>query len=121
MHQCLEIPEIFGLIFELIMNDAPSAKSRRTLLALALTHHGFKAVALDVLWHTQTSLVPLIKCTPDDLWEESPVGFDRDLVSLWFQSVNVGYFNVHLLVFHPPNCRPRLHQVRLLRLSNQAY
>lgn len=81
MHHCLEIPEILDLIFDSVLNDAPSGDSRRTMLAVALTCHGFNGVALNVLWHTQTSLVPLIKCMPDDLWRESPAGFDRDLVS----------------------------------------
>jgi hypothetical protein len=81
MHKCLEIPEISGLIFDSLLNDAPSGESRRTMLALALTCRGFEDIALDVLWHTQTSLVPLIKCTPSDLWRESIDGFNRDLVS----------------------------------------
>ena len=80
-HRCLEIPEILGLIFDSILNDAPSGESRRTVLALALTCHGFKDTALDVLWYTQTSLVPLIKCMPSDLWRESPADFYRDFVS----------------------------------------
>jgi hypothetical protein len=84
MHRCLEIPEILGLIFDSILNDAPSGESRRTVSALAVTCHGFKDIALDALWYTQTSLVPLIKCMPNDLWRECPAGFDRELVSFRF-------------------------------------
>ncbi|KAI9058507.1 hypothetical protein FKP32DRAFT_1582183 [Trametes sanguinea] len=38
-----------------------------TLAVLARTARCFHEVALDRLWHTQTSLVPLVKCFPDTL------------------------------------------------------
>ncbi|KAF7354655.1 hypothetical protein MSAN_01379100 [Mycena sanguinolenta] len=40
-----------------------------TLVRLATTSKIFTEPALDVIWHDQTSLVPLIKCMPETLWE----------------------------------------------------
>ncbi|KAJ7137056.1 hypothetical protein C8R44DRAFT_538657, partial [Mycena epipterygia] len=38
--------------------------SRRNLVSLARTCQTFRDPALDAVWHTQTSLVPLLKCLP---------------------------------------------------------
>ncbi|KAI0335754.1 hypothetical protein GY45DRAFT_1342352 [Cubamyces sp. BRFM 1775] len=46
-----------------------------TLATLARTARCFQEVALDTLWNSQTSLVPLIKCFPSYLWVEKP-GYD---------------------------------------------
>jgi hypothetical protein len=66
MHRCLAIQDILRLICE---SFDPSGRSSSTLFALACTCHTFKEPALDYLWHTQTSLMPLFKCLPQDMWE----------------------------------------------------
>jgi len=81
MHRCLTIQEILHMIFHSIYNP-PSREGNHTLIALAVTCQSFQEVALDIIWHTQVTLVPLIKCMPPDLWQEIPkTGFERTLVS----------------------------------------
>ncbi len=41
-----------------------------TLAALARTARFFQDVALDTLWNIQSSLIPLVKCFPQDVWTE---------------------------------------------------
>ncbi|KAJ7664245.1 hypothetical protein B0H17DRAFT_1336744 [Mycena rosella] len=62
MHRCLEISEVLRAIFDQL--------SRRTLASLARTCQGLRDPALDVLWHSQRSLLPLLKCLPPHIWEE---------------------------------------------------
>lgn len=98
MHECLGISEILRLIFEAAYNDNPHCESRDTLLSLAITCRAFQDVALDIIWHTQDTLVPLIKCMPADLWAETPsTGFDRSLVS----HLLAGLFKRSLLMERP--------------------
>jgi hypothetical protein len=40
----------------------------RTLACLARTTRAFEGPALDALWRTQKSLVPLLKLMPPDMW-----------------------------------------------------
>ncbi|EGN94131.1 hypothetical protein SERLA73DRAFT_188726 [Serpula lacrymans var. lacrymans S7.3] len=65
MHSCLCITEILEEIFE----HAFAAKyGSSTLAVLARTCRVFSEPALDILWRKQTSLIPLLKCLPQDLW-----------------------------------------------------
>ncbi|KAI0770018.1 hypothetical protein C8Q74DRAFT_1317432 [Fomes fomentarius] len=54
------------------------------VVALACTAKCFQGAAIDALWQTQASLVPLVKCFPDDLLKETEedgtrkVAFVRD-------------------------------------------
>jgi hypothetical protein len=68
MHRCLAIQDILRLIFESF--DPHNSDDNYSLVALAFTCHTFEEPALDYLWHTQTSLRPLLKCLPQDMWEE---------------------------------------------------
>lgn len=81
MHPCLNVQEILWIIFDSLLNDAPSRENTSALISLAITCHTFEHMALDILWRTQRNLVPLIKCMPTDLWTEDPTfGFNRTLV-----------------------------------------
>jgi hypothetical protein len=65
MHPCLQIRELVeAIISPWLLNDY------RTLTALAVTCQLFYGLASDVIWADLPSLVPLIKCLPDHLWEE---------------------------------------------------
>jgi len=71
MHACLKIPEILHIIFEWTLDPA-SEHSSATLAKLARTCRSFNDTALDILWHTQTTLWPLIKLFPEEIWVEEP-------------------------------------------------
>lgn len=60
MHPCLLVDEIARKI----LDYAP----KRDQFSLAITCKAFAEPALDTLWHEQRSLVPLIRCMPQDLW-----------------------------------------------------
>ncbi|OSC97192.1 hypothetical protein PYCCODRAFT_1377693 [Trametes coccinea BRFM310] len=61
------MPEIQHIIFDTLYGDS---RGMATLAALARTAHCFQEVALDRLWHTQTSLVPLVRCFPPTVVSE---------------------------------------------------
>ncbi|KAJ7755175.1 hypothetical protein B0H16DRAFT_1830779, partial [Mycena metata] len=48
--------------------------SKTTLLALSRTSKTFSEAALDLLWCEQDSLVPLVKCMPETVWEKRGTG-----------------------------------------------
>src|SRR5436305_860753 len=62
MHNCLDIPELVRIIFEL---TEPS-----DLAALAKTCQAFRDLALQILWADLPSLAPLVRCLPGDVWQE---------------------------------------------------
>ncbi|KAF8173812.1 hypothetical protein K438DRAFT_2023348 [Mycena galopus ATCC 62051] len=66
--RALEIPEIVHMICG--QADVDSWVSQTTLITIARTSKIFTDAALDVVWHNQASLVPLIKCMPETLWEQ---------------------------------------------------
>lgn len=68
MHRCLAVPELLNLIFKEVHT---SAKGGVTVAALARTSKCFQDAALDTLWEKQTSLVPLVKCFPQEIWKET--------------------------------------------------
>ncbi|KII95729.1 hypothetical protein PLICRDRAFT_227127 [Plicaturopsis crispa FD-325 SS-3] len=72
MHPCLNVLDIVLLIFTEIAQGDLSLRtvSRRTLARLARTCRAFQAVALDLLWKEQTSMLPLLRCIAPDIWEE---------------------------------------------------
>ncbi|KAI0667658.1 hypothetical protein C8Q78DRAFT_1081969 [Trametes maxima] len=64
-HRCLNVPELQHIIFDIILRQPDG---HATIAALARTSHRFLDVALDALWSTQSSFVPLVKCFPQELW-----------------------------------------------------
>ncbi|KAJ6499492.1 hypothetical protein DFH09DRAFT_1001689, partial [Mycena vulgaris] len=77
MHRCLNILELLRMIFA-HLGPAPSA-DLAALARLAITCCTFSNPALDILWHEQLSLGPLLDCLrygphspddDDDLWSE---------------------------------------------------
>ncbi|KAJ7447467.1 hypothetical protein FB451DRAFT_779082 [Mycena latifolia] len=62
MHRCLKIPEVLSLIFAHLAEGTGNVD----LSHLAITCRTFADPALNLLWHTQTDLVPLLRCL--ELW-----------------------------------------------------
>jgi len=73
MHRCLQIDEILRTILTVV-----SEEDRRSVASVSLTCRDFKEAALDVLWQTQSSLAPFVKCMPSDLWKITPTPFGSD-------------------------------------------
>lgn len=72
--QCLLIPEVVrNICLNLVHNRTSKSADPQylgSLAALARTCHTISEPALDVLWHTQNSIAPLLHCTmPSDLWK----------------------------------------------------
>lgn len=80
MHRCLWISEIVANVAEEVLLDEewekPSAWD--TLAKLARTCRTFSEPSFNALWRVQSSLVPLLRTMPDDLWEKDD---DSKLVS----------------------------------------
>ncbi|KAF8173820.1 hypothetical protein K438DRAFT_1980693 [Mycena galopus ATCC 62051] len=70
--RALEIPEIVRVICG-EADESSSFEPQTTLVTLARTSKIFTDAALDVVWYEQRSLVPLVKCMPETLWEQRGV------------------------------------------------
>ena len=68
MHRCLRVPELLNIIFQMIQVQ-PGGNA--TVAALARTAKCFHDAALDTLWQTQATLIPLVKCFPEELLTET--------------------------------------------------
>ena len=58
-----------------------------TLHSLSLCCHATSESALDGLWYTIFSIIPLIHCMPDDLWEEILVDDQSLHVLVYFRGI----------------------------------
>ncbi|KAF5361643.1 hypothetical protein D9758_007301 [Tetrapyrgos nigripes] len=67
MHHCLQVVEILQNIFKFLRADHDAQLG--TLANLALTCRTFQEPALDALWWSISSLDPLRRLMPDDLWD----------------------------------------------------
>jgi hypothetical protein len=63
MHRALESEDIIYAVLEHIKYSSTD------LLNIAMTCSRFAGPVLDILWSEQPSLVPLIRCLPEDTWE----------------------------------------------------
>lgn len=72
------IPEIVDLICEEVYSVRHGLK---TLSRLARTCRFFHESALDYLWKEITGIHILIKCMPQDLWNDTLLGQERTMVS----------------------------------------
>lgn len=70
MHRCLWISEIVVNIAEEVLLDEEweVPASWDTLAKLARTCRMFSEPSLNALWRFQSSLMPLLRTMPDDLW-----------------------------------------------------
>lgn len=72
VHQCLLVPEILGLVCEVIREDCIMGLLNQrlaTLAALARTCRAFEGPALDFLWRDISGLRPLRCIMPSDLFK----------------------------------------------------
>lgn len=71
MHRCLWISEIVVNIAEEVLQDEEweIPTSWDTLAKLARTCRMFSEPSLSALWRVQSSLIPLLRTMPDDLWK----------------------------------------------------
>ncbi|KAJ7222728.1 hypothetical protein B0H12DRAFT_1269419 [Mycena haematopus] len=75
MHWSLCIPEIVSLIFYETLSESEQSldnlnhESARTLAGLARTCKAFRDPALDLLWKSQSTVMNVLNCMPDDIWE----------------------------------------------------
>lgn len=67
MHRALLIAEIFRNILDCMNTNGDEG----TIVSLAVTCRAFHESSLDVLWYEQLNLLPLVRCMPADLWQES--------------------------------------------------
>jgi hypothetical protein len=67
MHPCLQIVDILISIFSFL-------RDQRDLAALASTCRIFNDLTTGLLWSNLPSLAPLVRCLPDQLWEERVEG-----------------------------------------------
>lgn len=75
MHRTLHILEIIVDVFSLL--------DKKSLSVLARTCRSFHEPALDLLWREQESLLPLLKCLPQNQWVEEKTALGTTiLVSL---------------------------------------
>jgi hypothetical protein len=82
-YQCLEIPELITRIFRELRYCVPTKSSYFTMLArLARTTTRFTDPALDLLWHSQTSLAPLVCSLPADAIATETRGGKKYVVSI---------------------------------------
>lgn len=70
MHRIFFIHELLHNIFENI-EDNEDQQRKATLAALARTCRIFCEPALDVLWHTQDNLEPILRCFAASVWQSS--------------------------------------------------
>ncbi|KAG9316790.1 hypothetical protein JVU11DRAFT_2854 [Chiua virens] len=65
-HRCLAIVEVQRAIFHEV--------HKATLARLARTCQTFSNTALDILWENLASIMNLVRCLPEDIWEVSNYG-----------------------------------------------
>ena len=83
MHTCLNVDEILRLLAcELIGSEANA-----TAVSFACCCKSFQEPALDVLWKTQDRLTPLLKCFPQDVWEEKNGDFVSQVANCIFSTL----------------------------------
>ncbi|KAH9945517.1 hypothetical protein B0H21DRAFT_744749 [Amylocystis lapponica] len=71
MHRCLHVTEIARNVSEQAFNNVDDRYRTKTVASLSETCRKFHLVAREFLWSRLSSLGPLIKCMPDDIWKEA--------------------------------------------------
>ena len=84
MHVCLNVDEIVRLLAcELV-----ASKANATAVSFACCCKKFQEPVLDALWKTQDRLTPLLKCFPQDVWEEKDGDFVSQVTKFIFSTLN---------------------------------
>ncbi|KAJ7674003.1 hypothetical protein DFH06DRAFT_1173742 [Mycena polygramma] len=69
MHRGLQIPEIVEMVCEAAAVEECERANQANLASLARTCSFFFAPAVTVLWRQQDTIVNLLRCMPDGLWD----------------------------------------------------
>ena len=80
MHRCLQVPEIVDIILKFVPPETSATSARIHLVSSALSCRLFSEVALNIIWHTQSNLVALLKTLPCERWREEGTNFDLEFV-----------------------------------------
>ena len=123
MHKSLLIPEIISGVCSELYSAYDSYPG--TLAAFAVTCQAISEPALDVLWHTHGSIIPLLRCMSDDLWNDS-VEFNRNnhlvcrriLIILDF-CLRASH-HIHYIVSRKTDTTHRLAKTTILRKTYQS-
>ncbi|KAJ7673981.1 hypothetical protein DFH06DRAFT_752203 [Mycena polygramma] len=147
MHRSLQIPEVVALIcretvphIERESRFMLDSRTSARLATLARTCKAFSSPALDLLWRNQRSLVPILRCMPDDVWDKDdfeclrrpivPTDWERPLVyshrvksfkyadELWGQSPE--FFETLRLCFPGERLFPNLESLDWVASSEPA-
>ena len=83
MHRCLNLDEMLRLLAcELVGSEL-----KATAVSLARCCKSFENPVLHVLWETQDRLTPLLKCLPQEVWEEEDGNFVSQVMAFDLPSV----------------------------------
>ena len=82
MHHCLQVSEILSVILESLVSHEPDAdldevfhgEANGTYASMARTCKSFYAPSMNVLWSSLPRFDPLVKCLPQEIWQEQPPG-----------------------------------------------
>ena len=61
-------------IIRTLITHLQSNNETKTIFTFSLTCKAACGFALDALWYKMSSLVPLLKCLPDDVWRQGEAG-----------------------------------------------
>ncbi|KAF9523789.1 hypothetical protein CPB83DRAFT_862289 [Crepidotus variabilis] len=92
MHRCLRTPELLLNIFQQIRYDGGPKElglNQSTLAALARTCKDFKEPALDTLWYSMDSFLPLLRCLPSHALEINVVRTERSRIRVPYPKISV--------------------------------
>ena len=83
MHPCLGVDEILRLI----ASELVTSGTKATAAALACCCKSFEDPMLDALWRKQYELTPLLKCFPQDVWNEEDESFVSQVIAFIFPAL----------------------------------
>ena len=87
MHPCFSVDENL----KLLARGLVALEAGASAVALACCCKSFEGPVLDVLWEIQDQLIPLLKCFPEDIWEEEDGRFVSPLAAFIFPLFNPFY------------------------------
>jgi hypothetical protein len=124
MHRSLLISEVVVKICQELAYPCHGILFFGSLAGFATTCRAISEPALDVLWHEQSSLAPLLRCMPSDLWEARVVANGQTCLVSHHGFVKfsrpLGRSEVIFIVSPPTNCLHRLEPVADLCASYQS-
>ena len=90
MHPCLNLDKILRLLASKLV----ASEAKKTAVSLACCCKNFEDPVLDVLWEVQDGLTPLLKCLPQEVWEERDGRFVSQPVAFLLPALNYSMLEV---------------------------